>query len=114
MGKQHYWVYILKCHNGSYYTGYTNDLERRYAEHQQGTAKCKYTRSFKPLEIVQSWEIADDKLWALKAERLIKKMNRQQKEQLIREPGRLERLLEGVDQVRISNPPIKITRERTC
>ena len=85
-----YWVYMLLCNNGCYYTGYTTDLTRRYAEHVQGTSKCKYTRAFKPISIVQSWEIKGDKATAMKLERYIKKLSRQQKIALIAEPERLK------------------------
>jgi putative endonuclease len=81
-----YWVYILLCTNQSYYTGYTDNLERRYRSHLNGTGKCKYTRSFKPLKIAQCWHIKGDKLLALQLERQIKTYTKKQKEALIREP----------------------------
>ena len=40
VGKMPYFIYILECSNGSYYTGYTTDMERRYQEHLDGTADC--------------------------------------------------------------------------
>ena len=51
-----YYVYILLCKNGSYYTGYTTDIKRRYKEHLKGTAKSKYTRSFKVKNLAQCWQ----------------------------------------------------------
>ncbi len=89
MKTAHYFVYILICDNGSYYTGYTTDLKRRYQEHLQGSDKCKFTRSFKPLGIAQSWRIVADKRTAMKIERFIKKMSKQDKEALICSPERL-------------------------
>ena len=80
-----YWVYILLCVNGAYYTGYTTDLKRRFAEHLAGTAKCKYTRSFKPIKIAQSWEVNDLRV-AQHLERYIKKLNKRDKERLITLP----------------------------
>jgi putative endonuclease len=85
----YYWVYILLCNNNSYYTGYTSDLEKRYTAHKNGTAKCKYTQSFKPLRIAQSWKITGDKAFAMRIERYIKKLSRAEKEVLILEPSRL-------------------------
>ncbi len=73
-----YYVYILECSNGSFYTGYTTDLERRYKEHQQGTAKCKYTRSFPPKKITAYWEL-DSLSEALKLEIHIKSLTKKQK-----------------------------------
>lgn len=84
-----YWVYILHCENGNYYTGYTTDLTRRYAEHLAGTAKCKYTRSFKPLELAQSWKIEDGKSTAMKIEQRIKRLSKKEKEKLIADPSLL-------------------------
>ncbi len=81
-----YWVYILQCNNNAYYTGYTTDLSRRYQEHLNGSAKCKYTRSFKPLRIAQSWQVNGDKASAMQIELFIKKMIRKEKEKLIVNP----------------------------
>ena len=83
--KQFFWVYILLCENGAYYTGYTTDLERRFAEHLAGSAKCKYTRSFKPVKIAQSWQV-DDASRAKRLECYIKKMAKSEKEKLIQCP----------------------------
>ncbi len=82
-------VYILLCSNGAYYTGYTTDLERRYQEHCLGTAKCKYTRSFKPVKLAQSWKIIGEKTEAMKIERYIKNLTKQQKIALINSPEKL-------------------------
>lgn len=86
MNDKNYWVYILLCENQSYYTGYTDNLEKRYHSHVNGTGGCKYTRSFKPLGIAQSWIIRGDKLLALQLERDIKKRSRLQKMELILHP----------------------------
>jgi len=83
-----YWVYILLCENNHYYTGYTTDLNRRYQEHCQGKAS-KYTRSFKPMALAQSWEISGDKSTAMRLERYIKTLTKQGKERLIAEPDKL-------------------------
>lgn len=88
MKKYHYWVYILLCENNGYYTGYTADLEKRYAAHIDGVAS-KYTRSFKPVRIAQSWEISGGKSLAMKIEKYIKKLSRTQKEKLIANPNLL-------------------------
>lgn len=93
MTHPYYWVYILHCDNNSYYTGYTHDLDKRYLAHVNGTAKCKYTQSFKPLRIAQSWKIAGDKACAMRIERYIKTLSRADKESLIAEPSRLEIML---------------------
>jgi putative endonuclease len=88
LGKS-YWVYILLCENGNYYTGYTTDLARRYEEHSTGTLKCKYTRSFKPLHIAQAWQVKGEQSKALKLEKYIKSLTKQEKKQLILNPEKL-------------------------
>jgi putative endonuclease len=91
-----YWVYILKCENNTYYTGYTNDLAKRYQSHVDGTGQCKYTRAFKPVCIAQSWEIQGDKAYAMRIERYIKTLSRTEKEKLIACPYLLEQWISEV------------------
>ena len=88
MGKT-FWVYILNCSNGTYYTGYTTDLARRYQEHISGTLKCKYTRSFKPISIAQSWKINGSKSKAMKIEKFIKALSKSGRKELILNPDAL-------------------------
>ncbi|GBF11418.1 MAG: GIY-YIG nuclease family protein [Tepidibacillus sp.] len=80
--KDHY-VYILQCGDHSFYTGYTTDIKRRLAQHQEGKAS-KYTRSRLPVRLIY-YEKGDSKSWGLKRELEIKKLNRKQKEMLIKE-----------------------------
>ena len=86
---QDYWVYILLCENNTYYTGYTHHLMRRYHAHVTGASRCKYTRSFKPVSIAQSWHIDGSKALAMQLERQIKRLSRAEKEQLILNPSLL-------------------------
>ncbi len=92
-----YWIYILKCSNGSYYTGYTTDLNRRYEEHSSGTIKCKYTRSFKPVSLAQSWQVSGSRSEAMKIEKQIKKLSKTEKEALILSPQLLSALIAKTD-----------------
>ena len=87
-----YYIYILECSNGNYYTGYTTDIERRYKEHQEGTSKCKYTRSFPPERIAACWRTQDISL-ALKIEKAVKKLSKQEKMNLIFEKIGLQPIL---------------------
>lgn len=84
-----YWVYILYCDNDTYYTGYTHDLAKRYQSHLDGSGRCKYTRSFKPLHIAQCWKVVGEKSLAMRLEREIKKLSRAEKEKIILDPGTL-------------------------
>lgn len=70
-------VYMLRCKDGSLYTGWTNDLERRLAMHNSGRG-AKYTRGRGPLELVYSEELPDKEA-ALRRECAIKKLRREQK-----------------------------------
>ena len=76
-----YYVYLLRCGDGSLYTGYTDDVERRLAVHQSGKG-AKYTRSRLPVELVYS-EALPDKSAALRREAAIKKLPREKKLELI-------------------------------
>ena len=81
-----YFVYILECANGSYYTGYTVDIKQRYQKHRDGTA-CKCTRAFPPKKIAACWTIdSDSASVAMKLEAAIKTLSRKQKEALVAEP----------------------------
>jgi len=83
-----YVVYILECQQDKLYTGYTTDLERRYAEHVQGSSKAKFTRAFPPKRIAASWEVSSKSL-AMQLEYRIKKMSKKEKLALITNPAQL-------------------------
>jgi len=85
-----FWIYILECENGHYYTGYTKDLARRYRQHLAGTSGSKYTRSFKPKRIAQCWKLFGSIGTALKIEQFIKRQSRKIKEQLVNRPYELK------------------------
>ena len=78
-----HFVYIIECVNGSFYTGYTTDVKRRYKEHQQGLAKCRYTRAFPPKKLLAYWEY-ETRSEALKVEAKIKKKTKDQKLNMIK------------------------------
>jgi predicted GIY-YIG superfamily endonuclease len=78
-------VYIVRCIDGSLYTGITNDLARRCEQHNAGTAS-RYTRSRLPVVLVYR-EDQEDRSTALKRELEIKGLSRQQKESLIDGPN---------------------------
>lgn len=77
-----WFVYILRCADGSLYTGITKDLQRRCQQHADGTAS-RYTRSRRPTRMV--WQEAQpSRSSALKRELAIKAMTREDKLALIR------------------------------
>jgi len=76
-----FWVYILRCRDGSYYTGHTDDLDKRMAEHEQGLA-ADWTRRRRPVELV--WcDWAGERYEALAFERRIKNWSKAKMEALI-------------------------------
>lgn len=84
--KAAWYLYIVRCDDGSLYTGITNDVQRRFREHAEQSHKCaKYLRGRDPLKLVYSVRVGN-KSEALKKEIVIKKMPRAQKERLCRFP----------------------------
>jgi putative endonuclease len=76
-----FYVYILKCCDGSFYTGYTKDIDQRTKQHSTGKG-AKYTKAHPP-ESLAYVEIFDNRGRAMRREREIKKLSHQQKQQLI-------------------------------
>ena len=76
-----WFVYLLRCADGSLYTGISNDVPRRLAKHNAGTAS-RYTRSRLPVALVYQ-EVQASRSHALKREMAIKALSRQEKETLI-------------------------------
>ena len=77
-----FWVYILRCSDGSYYTGHTDNLEKRIAEHEAGEADA-YTTARRPVTLVFSEEFSSCGE-ALACERQIKGWSRKKKEAMMR------------------------------
>ena len=75
-------VYILRCADGTLYTGITNDLVRRVMEHNEGKAGARYTRSRRPVTLVYS-EAAANRSEASKREHVIKSLSLINKKTLI-------------------------------
>jgi putative endonuclease len=80
---KNWYLYILRCSDGSLYTGITTDVKRRFAEHCDSKIGAKYTRSHCPEKIVFRKKIADSRGEALKMERRVKTLSKEQKEKLI-------------------------------
>ena len=75
-------VYILECSDGTYYTGYTNDLEKRLKKHNNSKQGAKYLRSKRPVKAVWVKEYKYLR-YVMGVEYKIKQLNRRQKELLI-------------------------------
>lgn len=76
-----HYVYVVECSDGTYYTGYTTDVARRVAEHNDGTG-AKYTRGRRPVRLihVESYETQSA---AMQREHAIKQLRRAEKEALV-------------------------------
>jgi putative endonuclease len=79
--RSHAFVYILRCADGTLYTGYTTDLERRLKQHQSGNGG-KYTRTHTPVELVYA-ESFHTRRQAMQREAAIKRLPRKKKLALI-------------------------------
>ncbi len=79
--KSKFYTYMLRCADGSLYTGYTTDLEKRVEAHNLGKG-AKYTRMRRPVELVY-FEEHPSKQEAMRREALIKQMTKKEKEKLI-------------------------------
>lgn len=77
-----FYCYILECADGSYYTGWTTDPERRLRQHNAGRG-ARYTKARRPVQMVYV-EVQPDRSTAQKREIKIKKLSRAQKEELLK------------------------------
>ncbi|MBR1553359.1 MAG: GIY-YIG nuclease family protein [Schwartzia sp.] len=75
------YAYIVECADGTLYSGWTNDLEKRVAAHNAGQG-AKYTRSRRPVTL-KYYEEFEDKNEALRREAALKKLSRAEKQKLI-------------------------------
>jgi len=82
LDKSAHFVYVLRCGDGTLYTGYTTDVSRRIFEHNSSDKGAKYTKTRRPVELVFTKEFATASD-AKKCEAEIKKMSRQRKLQMI-------------------------------
>lgn len=76
------YTYILRCKDGSLYTGWTNDLEKRICDHNAGKG-AKYTKCRRPVELAY-FESFQTKAEAMKREYAIKQLTREEKMNIIR------------------------------
>jgi len=85
-----WYLYIVRCRDGTLYTGISTDVDRRLAEHLRGgDAGSKYLKGRAPLTLLFKKRLGSRSL-ALKVERRVKMLSREKKEQMIRDPGCIE------------------------
>ncbi|PQD93939.1 hypothetical protein CYL18_16915 [Pradoshia eiseniae] len=82
--KMHYF-YVLECADGSYYAGYTNNIEKRIQTHNEGKG-AKYTRARRPV-VLRYYEQYETKTEAMQAEYRFKQLKRPEKERIVQIGG---------------------------
>ena len=89
-------LYLVRCHDGSLYTGITIDVARRFEEHQENKgAVAKYLRGRGPLMLVFQKKLGGRSL-ALSVESKVKKLSKARKEEMIRDNTRIEVIIKQV------------------
>jgi putative endonuclease len=77
-----WFLYVLQCSDGTYYTGVTTNVDRRTKEHNSSKRGAKYTRSRRPTKVIYMTEY-NNRSSAQKSEYLFKQLTRKQKEEVI-------------------------------
>ncbi len=85
-------IYLLRCADGSLYTGIATDVSRRISEHEQGKRGAKYLRGRGPFELVYQRAVGDRSV-ATRIEYCVKQLSRREKENLQQLPARIDDLL---------------------
>ena len=89
-------IYLLRCADGTYYTGIATDVSRRISEHEQGKRGAKYLRGRGPLELVYQQAVGDRSI-ATKLEYSVKQLSRMEKEDLQRLPSLINELIKELN-----------------
>lgn len=89
---------MIRCRDGSLYTGIATDVCRRIEEHRTGSIGARYLRGRAPLELAREWPIGNRSL-ASRVEHRIKRMTRAEKESLLASPADIRRILSSLDRV---------------
>ena len=78
-----WFLYVLKCNDGTLYTGVTTNIQRRLKEHNTSSRGAKYTKARRPVEVIY-WKSFKNQSSAQKAEYKFKQLTREQKEKMIK------------------------------
>ena len=93
-----WYLYLIRCRDGSLYTGITTDVARRFAEHRgQGVGGAKYLKGRGPLELVVRRRVGGRSL-ALRVERKVKKLPKSRKEMLIKDRKYLAVIIKTIEE----------------
>jgi len=92
-----WYLYLVRCRDGSLYTGITTDVARRFAEHQKNNgAGAKYLRAREPLVLVFQKKLGSRSL-ALGVESKVKKLSKDRKEELVKANKHIDDIIEQVN-----------------
>jgi putative endonuclease len=98
MKKTDWHIYLIRCGDGSLYTGISTDVERRFVQHQTpGRGGSKYLRGRGPLVLAFQTKIGSYSL-ALKVERKVKNLPKDEKEEIILNNEYLDEIIQNIDQ----------------
>ncbi len=93
-----WYLYVVKCRDGTLYTGISTDVDRRLAEHRQGgNAGARYLKGRAPLTLVMRHKLGSRRL-AAKVENLVKKLSKANKEKMISAPAYFDELVRRADE----------------
>jgi putative endonuclease len=88
-----WYLYMIRCRDGSLYTGISTDVARRFDQHREaGNAGSKYLKGRGPLALVFEKKLGNKNL-ALKVERRVKKLSKAEKEKIVVTPGLIEDIM---------------------
>jgi putative endonuclease len=105
-----YYIYMLECDSGAFYTGYTTDIDRRMREHRGGSRRARFTAGFRPVRVAACWRLPGTRSDALKVEAFIKSMNRMEKEALVAKPENLGDMIAETLTTGVSVYPAPVTQ----
>jgi putative endonuclease len=92
-----WYLYLIRCRDGSLYTGITTDVARRFAEHQgKRVGGAKYLKGRGPLALVLRRKVGSRSV-ALRVEQKVKKMPKTKKEKLIKDRKHLQKIIKQID-----------------
>jgi putative endonuclease len=93
-----WYLYVVRCRDGTLYTGISTDIDRRLAEHREGgDAGSKYLKGRGPLTLLFQKRLGSRSL-ALKVENMVKKLSKAKREELICVPGCIEEIVKRANQ----------------
>ncbi len=92
-----WYLYLIRCRDGTLYTGISTDVDRRFAQHQgMGSVGSKYLKGRGPLSLVFQEKLGSRSL-SLKVERRVKRMSKARKEKLIKVSGDADQIVSRAD-----------------